>query len=71
LSLINTFSLTCTANCLQIVNGTNLVEGTKVLFPSTTDFSSYIPKNTGHGVNAHLNAPETYAEIQKWIANLG
>ncbi|TEB24087.1 hypothetical protein FA13DRAFT_1639058 [Coprinellus micaceus] len=62
----------CGANCLTKANGTNLnlVEATKSLFPATRNYSTYIPLNTGHGLTAHLSAPETHAVIQKWIADL-
>ncbi|KAJ3501431.1 hypothetical protein NMY22_g18929 [Coprinellus aureogranulatus] len=60
----------CGGNCFQKVNGTDLVAGTKELFPAVTNFTTYIPAMTGHGVNAHFSAPETYAQIQKWLAGL-
>jgi hypothetical protein len=68
----NIDSVACGANCLTRVNGTNLnlVEATKSLFPVTRNYSTYIPPNTGHGLTAHLSAPETHAVIQKWIADL-
>ncbi|KAJ3503956.1 hypothetical protein NMY22_g18073 [Coprinellus aureogranulatus] len=62
----------CGGDCYQQVNGVNLVEGTKNAYPDVpaSDFSTYIPAKTGHGVNLHLSAPETFGEIQKWIAAL-
>lgn len=63
-------SIFCGGNCFQKVNGTDLVAGTRELFPAVTNFSTYIPAMTGHGVNAHFSAPETYLQIQKWIASL-
>ncbi|KAJ3548248.1 hypothetical protein NMY22_g1331 [Coprinellus aureogranulatus] len=60
----------CGGNCFQKVNGTDLVAGTKELFPAVTNFATYIPAMTGHGVNAHFSAPKTYAQIQKWLAGL-
>ncbi|KAJ3531574.1 hypothetical protein NMY22_g8097 [Coprinellus aureogranulatus] len=65
--------VTCTAKCLMLTeDGLNLVEATKELFPSVdaSKFATNIPENTGHGVNAHLNAQETYSKIQEWIATL-
>lgn len=65
-------SVACGANCLKKANGTdlNLVEAAKSLFPATINYSTYIPPKTGHGLTAHLSAPETHAVIQKWIADL-
>ena len=63
-------SVACGANCLTEVNGTNLVEATKSLFPAAMNYSTYIPPKTGHGLTAHLSAPETHAVIQKWFADL-
>ncbi|TEB33759.1 hypothetical protein FA13DRAFT_1707982 [Coprinellus micaceus] len=60
----------CGGNCFQKVNGTDLLVGTKELFPSVKKFSTYSPAKTGHGVNAHLSAPQTYVQIQNWIADI-
>ncbi|KAF6752437.1 Alpha/beta hydrolase family-domain-containing protein [Ephemerocybe angulata] len=60
----------CGGNCYQMVNGVNLVESTKRIFPGVTSFSTYIPANTGHGLNLHLSAPETFSKIQEWISRL-
>ncbi|KAF5313450.1 hypothetical protein D9611_008674 [Ephemerocybe angulata] len=60
----------CGGNCYQKVDGVNLLESTKGIFPAVTKFSTYIPANTGHGNNLHLSAPEQYSKIQEWIAQL-
>ncbi|KAF6752438.1 hypothetical protein DFP72DRAFT_1171641 [Ephemerocybe angulata] len=61
----------CGGNCYQAVNNfTNLVDFTKVVFPGVSNFSTFIPAETGHGVNLHLSAPQVYSKIQEWIAQL-
>ena len=45
----------------------NLIEPTKQLFPAVSNFSIYIPAETGHGINAHYSAPEVYRVMQKWM----
>jgi hypothetical protein len=42
----------------------NLIEPSKRLFPAVSDFSIYIPAETGHGINAHFSAPEVYRTMQ-------
>ncbi|KIP01152.1 hypothetical protein PHLGIDRAFT_131352 [Phlebiopsis gigantea 11061_1 CR5-6] len=37
------------------------------MYPKTRNFSVYIPENTGHGVNAHYSAPETYKEMLSFV----
>jgi hypothetical protein len=53
-------------------NYSNFVDATKELFSGIPGdkFSTYIPLNTGHSINAHLSTPETFARIQKWITDL-
>ncbi|KAF6743946.1 hypothetical protein DFP72DRAFT_858203 [Ephemerocybe angulata] len=62
----------CGGNCYQKINGTNLVDASKVVFPAVPEskFSTFIPAETGHGNNLHLSAPEAYGKIQDWIAQL-
>ncbi|KAF9466674.1 hypothetical protein BDZ94DRAFT_1319199 [Collybia nuda] len=59
----------CGGDCYQALNGSgNLIDSTNTLFPATSDFSTYIPSETGHAVNVHYSAPGTYREIQAWIS---
>jgi len=37
------------------------------LYPNSSDFSVYSPANTGHGINTHYTAPESYANIMAWL----
>ncbi|THV02056.1 hypothetical protein K435DRAFT_853171 [Dendrothele bispora CBS 962.96] len=39
------------------------------LFPAVNNFTVYIPENTGHFVNYHFSAPQTFTFIQEWIGN--
>jgi len=41
-----------------------------MVFPKSSNFSVYSPANTGHGVNLHLSAPQTYSEIMGWLASM-
>ncbi|KAF8152596.1 Alpha/beta hydrolase family-domain-containing protein [Crassisporium funariophilum] len=59
----------CGGNCYQSLNGsTNLISATKILFPAVQNFDYFIPANTGHGINLHFSAPETFAQIEAWLA---
>ncbi|KAJ2916917.1 hypothetical protein MD484_g3486, partial [Candolleomyces efflorescens] len=62
----------CGGNCYQkTADGSNLIEGSKVLFPNVSNFSTIIPAEVGHGINFQLNAADTYARINGWVAQLG
>ncbi|KAJ2929160.1 hypothetical protein H1R20_g7923, partial [Candolleomyces eurysporus] len=62
----------CGGNCYQTTaDGSNLIEGSKSAFPNVSNFSTIIPAEVGHGVNYHLNAADTYARINDWVAQLG
>ncbi|KAK7450121.1 hypothetical protein VKT23_013003 [Stygiomarasmius scandens] len=37
------------------------------LFPNVNNFLVYIPENTGHFMNYHFSAPQTFQFIQGWI----
>jgi hypothetical protein len=45
----------------------DLIELSKKLFPAVSDFSTYIPAEMGHGINAHYSAPGVYRAMQDWI----
>lgn len=61
-------SIECGGNCYQALDGeANLLQPAKKLFPASSDFSIYIPGETGHAVNMHYSAPETFVVIQDWI----
>ncbi|KAK7435044.1 hypothetical protein VKT23_019852 [Stygiomarasmius scandens] len=54
----------CNAPVGEAPNAPATVSG---LFPSASNFSVYIPENTGHGINMHFSAPEAYGFIQQWL----
>ncbi|KZS91825.1 hypothetical protein SISNIDRAFT_442999, partial [Sistotremastrum niveocremeum HHB9708] len=57
----------CAGNCAEKVNGTTLPNLVSELYPVSSNFSSYSPANTGHGLNLHFSAPTTFSVIEKWI----
>ncbi|THV04597.1 alpha/beta-hydrolase, partial [Dendrothele bispora CBS 962.96] len=58
----------CGGDCNTPVGGApNVLATASGLFPAASNFSVHIPENTGHGLNMHLTAPETYRFIQQWI----
>ncbi|PPQ94914.1 hypothetical protein CVT25_004400 [Psilocybe cyanescens] len=61
----------CGGDCFQLFPGApvNVVEASKVLFPSVQKFNVSIPANTGHAINVHFGAENVYASIQGWIAS--
>ncbi|KZT59588.1 alpha/beta-hydrolase [Calocera cornea HHB12733] len=44
-----------------------ILELSGIVFPNSSDCSVYSPANTGHGLNLHLSAPETYTNILDWL----
>ncbi|KZO93143.1 hypothetical protein CALVIDRAFT_269353 [Calocera viscosa TUFC12733] len=63
----------CGAQCNIVPAGMNktILELTQpMVFPMSSNFSIYSPANTGHGVNLHLSAPDTYREIMAWLASV-
>ncbi|KAF8888598.1 hypothetical protein BD779DRAFT_1672262 [Infundibulicybe gibba] len=57
----------CGGNCYQPLNGSqNLVNLTQELFPASA-FSTYIVPKSGHAVNLHTSAPDTFLLIENWI----
>ncbi|TFK22243.1 alpha/beta-hydrolase [Coprinopsis marcescibilis] len=61
----------CGGDCYQKVDGSaNLIEPVKFLFPGVTNFAFNIPAETGHGINFHLNAQESFSQIQSFINSL-
>ncbi|EJU04083.1 alpha/beta-hydrolase [Dacryopinax primogenitus] len=52
------------------MNRTILQLTNDMVFPKSRNASVYSPPNTGHGVNLHLSAPETYKEIMGWLESI-
>ncbi|KAL5492121.1 hypothetical protein ACEPAI_3568 [Sanghuangporus weigelae] len=60
--------IVCGGNCFQATDGSeNLLEASQKLFPSASNFSINIPARTGHLINGHFSAPETFRFITEWI----
>ncbi|KZT28740.1 hypothetical protein NEOLEDRAFT_1239282 [Neolentinus lepideus HHB14362 ss-1] len=49
---------------------TSIPEYVQELYPVTSNFSVYIPENTGHAVNAHYSAPDVYQEMLAFVSNV-
>jgi pimeloyl-ACP methyl ester carboxylesterase len=43
----------------------------RILFPKASSFESYIPDHTGHNLNTHYSAPETFGAAHAWLTNVG
>ena len=41
------------------------------LFPKASSFESYIPDHTGHNLNTHYSAPETFGAAAAWLTKVG
>jgi hypothetical protein len=72
--LIKTSSLTVfilvQRDCYAVPPGSNkssILDYAQTLYPKASNFSTYIPANTGHGISAHYSAPAVYAGIQSYL----
>ncbi|ODQ55018.1 hypothetical protein SAICODRAFT_89161 [Saitoella complicata NRRL Y-17804] len=45
--------------------------GVQSVFPVTDSFETYLPPSTGHALNAHLTAPDTYEHMITWAEEHG
>lgn len=59
----------CAGGCIR--NGTNLPAEVQTLYPNAGSFETYIPAYTGHAINLHYSAPETYAYVFEWLSQHG
>ncbi|KZO91747.1 alpha/beta-hydrolase [Calocera viscosa TUFC12733] len=58
----------CGSQCGVKPDGNHtILELTDIVFPKSSNFSVYSPANTGHGLNLHLSAPDTYTNILNWL----
>ncbi|THU91784.1 hypothetical protein K435DRAFT_863073 [Dendrothele bispora CBS 962.96] len=59
----------CAGNCNVTTNGFDSAPAAVAgLFPAAKDFTTHIPENTGHFLNYHHSAPQTFEFIQNWIS---
>ena len=60
----------CFLNCFAVPPGSNypsIPAFVQELYPATSNFSTFIPADTGHAINQHLSAPSVYQEMLGWI----
>ncbi|ERF72573.1 hypothetical protein EPUS_02855 [Endocarpon pusillum Z07020] len=44
-----------------------LIQATALEFPRASTFGYFMPRNTGHGLNFHYTASESFAAVTKWL----
>ena len=44
---------------------------TRLLFPRAVRFDSYTPDHTGHAINTHYSAPESFGVAHQWLESNG
>ncbi|KAI0191640.1 Alpha/Beta hydrolase protein [Astrocystis sublimbata] len=47
------------------------VDETRSLFPDSKAFQPYVVANTGHNVNTHYSAPESFGAAHAWLQSVG
>jgi pimeloyl-ACP methyl ester carboxylesterase len=59
----------CSGDCLATGDPSvpNICASVGKFFPNSSNFTTYIPENMGHGVNLHYGAVEAYREIQNFL----
>jgi len=60
----------CNRDCYAVPPGSpfpNLPSFVKAFYPNACNFSVYIPANTGHVINAHFSAPETFKKMLQFV----
>lgn len=59
----------CAGDCLNTGDPAmpNIPAGVGTYFPQSSNFSTYIPENAGHGINLHYTARMIYQEIQDFL----
>jgi pimeloyl-ACP methyl ester carboxylesterase len=63
----------CGGNCLDVpmgLNVTSLLDTVKPLYPAASNFTTYMPKNMGHGISAHNESGTVHVWIQNHLASL-
>ena len=53
------------------VGRTSNPDMTRTFFPKVSQFESYIPDKTGHDLNSHYSAPESFGAAHAWLTNVG
>ncbi|GJE99830.1 hypothetical protein PsYK624_161030 [Phanerochaete sordida] len=63
----------CDGNCYAVPSGgpyTSIPAYTKTFYPSASNFSVYIPANTGHNINGHYSAPEVFQDMLQFVESV-
>ncbi|KAE9381918.1 hypothetical protein N431DRAFT_539450 [Stipitochalara longipes BDJ] len=53
------------------VCGNDDVAGMKTFFPKAKDFEIYIPDHTGHNLDTHFSAGESFGVVSQWLDGVG
>lgn len=53
------------------VGSTSHPDQERLLFPKASSFESYIPDHTGHNLNTHYSAPESFGAAHAWLTKVG
>jgi pimeloyl-ACP methyl ester carboxylesterase len=53
------------------IGETSIPAGTKVFFPKASNFKAYVPDHTGHNLNTHFSAGETFGAVHQWLEGAG
>ncbi|WWD16467.1 hypothetical protein CI109_100893 [Kwoniella shandongensis] len=63
----------CAANCYvtSLGEGKTQLDTAKDLYPSVSNFDTYVVPATGHGINFHTTAYEAYQRIVKFVTDAG
>jgi hypothetical protein len=59
----------CNSNCGK--GPSNLAAQSVAFFPDAKPFTPIIVRNTGHFLNLHLSALETFTKVNDWLGRLG
>ncbi|KAF7983036.1 hypothetical protein HWV62_24690 [Athelia sp. TMB] len=65
--------IVCLADCYAVPDGSgksSILDFVELYYPATRNFSTYIPANTGHAVNGHISAPQTYKNMLAFVENV-
>ena len=53
------------------VCGDTEIEGMKTFFPKAGSFGVYVPDRTGHNLDTHFSAGESFGVVQLWLEDVG
>jgi hypothetical protein len=47
------------------------IENMKEFFPKAKGFKAYVPDHTGHNLDAHFSAGESFGVVMQWLNDVG